>query len=159
MITFNADEIFEMAEQLERNGAQFYRIAAGSDSGDSRDLLLRLAEMEDDHVKTFASMRAELSEEEKQPVTADPENQAVLYLQAMVYGKVFNVDPSATLAGTKGMEDVLDIAISLEKDSIVFYLSMKEVVPGAAGKDKLDVIIKEELGHIVDLRNQLEALK
>ena len=27
-ITFNADEIFEMAEEMERNGAWFYRRAA-----------------------------------------------------------------------------------------------------------------------------------
>ena len=30
MYDFNADEIFEMAEQLERNGAKFYRAAAES---------------------------------------------------------------------------------------------------------------------------------
>jgi len=27
-IPFNADEVFEMAEQIERNGARFYRAAA-----------------------------------------------------------------------------------------------------------------------------------
>ena len=27
-VTFNADEVFEMAEQIERNGAKFYRAAA-----------------------------------------------------------------------------------------------------------------------------------
>ena len=26
---FNADEVFEMAEQIEKNGAKFYRNAAG----------------------------------------------------------------------------------------------------------------------------------
>ena len=157
MITFNADDIFEMAVQIERNGAKFYRIAANSAGNDSRDLLLALADMEDDHEKTFTSMRAELSETEKQPITAVPDNKAALYLQTMVYGKVFGVDPSAVLASTKGMEDILTTAIGLEKDSIVFYLSMKQVVPSLAGKEKLDAIIEEEIGHIVDLENQLEA--
>ena len=30
MITFNADEILEMAQRIERNGAAFYRKAAAS---------------------------------------------------------------------------------------------------------------------------------
>ena len=33
MITFNPDEIFEMAEQIERNGAKFYRKAAERTAG------------------------------------------------------------------------------------------------------------------------------
>ena len=56
-------------------------------------------------------------------------------------------------------EEVLNIAIGLEKDSIVFYESMKNVVPDAAGKNKLNAIIKQEIGHIVELRNQLQVLK
>ena len=66
-ITFNADEIFEMAEQIERNGVKFYNKAAGNVSdGEVRAMLLALAEMEVDHEKTFSAMRAELSDPEKQ---------------------------------------------------------------------------------------------
>ena len=45
---FTADDVFEMAEKLERNGAQFYRKAA-ENAGDSeaKAFLIRLAEMED----------------------------------------------------------------------------------------------------------------
>ena len=67
---FSANEIFEMAEQLERNGAKFYRTSAeGVKDPASRDLLQSLADMEDTHEKTFASMRASLSDEAT--VTAD----------------------------------------------------------------------------------------
>lgn len=158
MITFNADETFEMAEQMERNGAKFYRKAAEPAAGENRDLLLRLAAMEDDHEKTFAAMRAELSTAEKRPVTADPDNVAALYLRAMADGKVFDSDPSEALSGAEPMEEVLKTAIGLEKDSVVFYQSMKEMVPGAAGKERIDAIIKEEIGHILDLTRQLEVL-
>ena len=42
-ITFNADEIFEMAEQIERNGATFYREAAGNTlDADVKEMLLSL---------------------------------------------------------------------------------------------------------------------
>ena len=159
MFTFNADEVFEMAEQIERNGAKFYRKAAEPVDGENRQLLLRLAAMEDDHEKTFAAMRTELSDAEKRSITADPNDEGALYLQAMADGKVFQADPAGALAGRESMEEVLNIAIGLEKDSIVFYESMKNVVPDAAGKDRIDAIIKQEIGHIVDLRNQLRVLK
>ena len=158
MITFNADEIFEMAEQIERDGAKFYRKAAQSADDEGRDLLLRLADMEDDHEKTFAAMRSELTDA-KERYTPDPDNQAALYLQAVADGKVFGLDPSEDLSGTESMEDILTTAIGLEKDSVVFYESMKEIVQTTAGGEKVAAIITEEVGHIVDLRNQLEALK
>ena len=159
MITFNADEIFEMAEQIERDGAKFYRKAAQSADDEGRDLLLRLADMEDDHEKTFAAMRSELTDAKERYTTPDPDNQAALYLQAVADGKVFDSDPSEDLSGTESMEDILTTAIGLEKDSVVFYESMKEIVQTTAGREKVAAIIAEEVGHIVDLRNQLEALK
>ncbi|MDY6914322.1 MAG: ferritin family protein [Planctomycetota bacterium] len=157
MITFNADEIFEMAEQIERNGAKFYRKAAEPADGGCRKLLLRLAAMEDDHEKTFAEMRRNLSDAEKRPITADPDNEGALYLQAMADGKVFEADPAGQLSGQEPIEDILQTAIGLEKDSVVFYNGMKDVV--AAGKEKIDAIIKQELGHILDLTKQLKAAK
>ena len=55
---FNADNVFEMAEQIERNGALFYRQAANDVADpDAKQFLLDLAAMEDDHEKTFAVMR------------------------------------------------------------------------------------------------------
>lgn len=73
-ITFNADEIFEMAEQIERNGAKFYRAAAEKFSA-VRQVLLDLAAMEDEHQSTFAAMRAQLTAPEQQPILFDPEGQ------------------------------------------------------------------------------------
>jgi rubrerythrin len=51
------------------------------------------------------------------------------------------------------------MAIGLEKDSIVFYVGLKESVSPRAGKDKVQAIIKEEIGHIAILSQKLEALK
>ena len=159
MISFNADEIYEMAEQIERNGAKFYRRAADLADRGGRTLLLRLAAMENDHEKTFAAMRAELSVAQKRPITADPDSEAALYLRAMADGKVFAAHPDDAFAGRKSMRDILLIAIGLEKDSIVFYESMKEIVPPPAGKERLDDIIRQEIGHIVDIGEQIAALK
>jgi rubrerythrin len=46
------------------------------------------------------------------------------------------------------MVEILKSAIEAEKDSIVFYLGMKEGVPEKLGKGRLEAIIKEEMGHI-----------
>ena len=159
-IPFNADEVFEMAEQIERNGAKFYRAAAVK-FPEVRQVLSDLAAMEDEHEKTFAAMRAELSGTEMEPPVFDPDGQAQMYLRAMADEYVFDIktDPLEQLAGQETPEDVLKMAIGLEKDSIAFYVGLKESVSRKAGKDKVEAIIKEEMGHIVTLSQKLEALK
>ena len=163
-ITFNAFEIFEIAEQLERNGAKFYRKAARSIADqDLRQILLELADMEAEHEETFAGMRKQLSESDKdwQLRVFDPENELSLYLQAMANGHVFDLrkDPSKQLRSTETVEDILKLAIDAEKDSIVFYLGLKDFVPIRAGKDKVEEIIKEEMSHIAVLNRRFPASK
>ena len=87
---FNADDIFEMAEQIERNGAKFYRTAAEKVADSSaKELLLWLAGMEDEHEKTFALLRADLSKKEKAATVFDPEGESALYLRALADIEVF----------------------------------------------------------------------
>lgn len=157
MINFNADEIFEIAEQIERNGARFYRAAAESADGDAEQFLLKLAAMEDDHEKTFAEMRSALAASEKKTVTFDPQDEGAQYLQAMADGRVFRGDPCELLAGGKSMDEVIEIAISLEKDSIIFYQCMKPLVPAELGRDRLHDIINQEIGHILLLTKAREG--
>ena len=157
---FSADEIFEMAEQIERNGAKFYRKAAdGIDDKKEASILLDLAAMEKDHEKTFAAMRTDLSGVETEPTAFDPQGEAALYLQAFADGHVFDpkADPSAKLTGKESLNDILRIAIGLEKDSIVFYLGIRDTVKKKQGKEKIDGIIREEMSHITGLSKQLSA--
>jgi len=159
---FNPSEILEMAEQIERNGARFYRRAAeGTVDSRNRQLLVHLAAIEDEHEKTFASMRANLTDAEQETTVFDPEGQAALYLRAMADGHVFDVkaDPAKLLTGKETMEDILQKAMGMEKDSIVFYLGMKELVPERLGKGKVDAIIKEEMNHLASLGSELAALR
>jgi len=161
-ITFNAFEIFEMAEQIERNGIKFYRKAAeGISDKDTRQMLLELAAMEAEHEKTFAEMKKQLSGKQREPRVFDPDNEMALYLQAAANGHVFDpkYDLSEQLTGTESVEDILKLAIGAEKDSIVFYLGLKDFVPVRAGKDKVEAIIKEEMGHIAVLNRKIAASK
>lgn len=157
---FNADEVFEMAEQIERNGAEFYRSAAEKLS-EMREVFLELAEMEAEHLRTFQDMRDELSAAEQEPVVFDPDDEAQMYLRVMADGRVFDLraDPTEKLTGKETVDDILRMAIGLERDSIVFYVGLKEAVSRQAGKDRVQAIIKEEMSHIAALSERLSALK
>jgi len=160
-IQFNADEIFEMAEEIERKGARFYRQAAQSGaSARTRERLIELAQMEEDHLRIFATMRKESSGQQWAETVYDPQGEVALYLRAMTSGKVFDVktDPSTRLTGKETMEEILHIAIGLEKDSIIFYLGIKDMVPENLGREQIDRIIKEEMSHITTLNEELKAL-
>jgi len=159
-VTFNADEVFEMAEQIERNGVKFYRVAADK-LPSVKQVLLDLASMEEEHEKTFADMRAQLSGREQEAMVFDPNDEAQMYLQVAADGNVFDTrtEPTEKLKGIDTLEDILKMAINMEKDSIAFYAGLKEWVPPSAGRDKVEGIIREEFGHIATLSEKLSALK
>lgn len=159
---FNADEIFQIAEQIERNGAMFYRKMAGTISDENiKKELQNLEAMENDHEKTFSSLRANLSAKERKQTTFDPEDETALYLKALSDIRVFDKQAEKDFVVPAGSSEeeitrkIFREAINLEKESIVFYIGIKELVPEALGKKKIDEIIKEEMGHIRLLSSKL----
>jgi rubrerythrin len=163
---FNADEIFEVAEQIERNGAKFYRAAAElARLADSAAMLRRLADMEDRHRKIFAAMREKLWRENPEwlPKFFNPKNEnlAAQYMRSLASGLVFDPasDPGRDLGRNDTPRGVLSVAIGLEKDSIIFYLGVKDAVPADEGRDRVDQIIHEEMMHINLLTRELSGLR
>jgi rubrerythrin len=156
---FTADEVLEMAERIETKGAQFYRKAAKYHAG-ARDLLLQIAAQEDLHFKAFAEMRKSLSPNEKQ-LAYDPYGEADLYLKAMVDGYAFDInrDPAEAITGKESLDAIFSTAIGLEKDSIAFYLGLRDLVPPAFGKDRVNDIVKQEMQHIAWLSNKRAGTK
>ncbi len=160
-ITFNADEVFEMAEEFECNGANFYRKAASFFEDTNKcKLLEELAVMEDGHLAIFREMRAHLKSQEKEITTFDPDNEAGMYLRAMADGHVFDMttDPCDFLTGNETMAEILKKALLCEKDSVVFYLGIKDMVSDSEGKGKVEAVIREEMGHISLLNKHLAEL-
>lgn len=153
---FNADDILQIAIDIEKNGAAFYRTSAKKiDDPSAKTLLLDLAAMEDEHEKTFQALRRSLSDDEKASTVFDPGGEAVLYLKALADTRVFF---EKTIDSSK-LEGILKEAITAEKDSIVFYLGMKELVPETLGKKRIDAIIREEMSHIKLLSKELVAVR
>jgi rubrerythrin len=160
-INFNADEILAMAEQIERNGAAFYRRAAEAtrDPG-TRTRLAELAEWELGHEKLFTEMRQGLTPAERTELSFDPDGDAVHYLRVMADRHVFNVnkDPAALLSGKETTPQMLDIALGFERDTILFFQAMEGAVPPSVGKDKVQRLIQEEITHVAFLSREKERL-
>ena len=116
--------------------------------------------MQEGHDTGFADMRKELSAQMKEPATFDPDNEAAHYLQAMAdaRGTEGKISTNFTLTGEESIEEILNIGINAERNSVCFYTGMKELVPSAAGKEQVDTIIKEELSHIGILLKKLQTL-
>ena len=149
---FNANDIFEIAIKIEQNGAIFYRDAAKKvEKEEHKRFLLELARMEDNHEITFANMQKGLKDEESFPTTFDPDDENALYLKALADTRIFfeKKQPDNSFQG------ILSTAIQAEKDSIAFYLGMKEMVSAKLGQSKINDIIKEEMSHIRILAGKL----
>ncbi len=156
---FNADEVFAMAVQVERNGQAFYQKAADIQNDDAtRSFFLELVEMEKAHVTTFQAMREQFADSGE---TMDMYDEGGQYLAAVADGYRIEGAPSVTaaLTGNETVDDILRMAIRLEKDAVLFYLGIKDVVPEGLGKDKIDLIIDEEKQHLVTLSAELRKAR
>jgi len=129
--TFNAIEVFEIAEQIERNGEVFYRRAAerfrDSEAG---GIFAKLAGWEVKHEAAFAALRKQLAKEPDELLRIDPENLPV-DAKAMAGLSAFGINTDATV-------------------------ELKEFVPVAVAVSEIDDIIAEELRHV---RTIIEALE
>lgn len=151
---FNIEEIFEMAEQIERNGARFYRSAAETvDKPEEKTFLMDLAEREDEHDEVFQTLRAALTVNYKDNSAYDPGSESIQYLRVLADARVF-FDKDIN---TSSMEAILKSAILIEKDSIAFYLGLKDVITEKRDKNTIDTIINEEMQHIRLLGTELLA--
>jgi rubrerythrin len=150
-MNFNAREIFDIGVQIETNGKAFYEAAAKKTAETAtREFFLELAAWEGTHIKLFGELRDALPTAAGNTPLFDPNDEAALYLQATADSHVFvkNKDMVALVAGCKGPLDILDIAMTFEKDSVVFYTTMKKVVAKNLGQDKVERLIDEEIKHI-----------
>jgi len=117
--------------------------------------------MELKHEKIFAHLKEKIvGQPQLLSRLIDPNSNAAGYLHAFADGYIFNLndDPSNFLNDQRSLEEILNYAIGLEKDSIVFYYGLQDLVPSEFGKDKINLIIKEELKHIFFLNDKIKKL-
>lgn len=155
---FNADEVLELACQIERYGARFYRLAAKRLADEvTQKLLVDLAAYEDQHLETFMALKAGAAAGDA--ALAGLDEVTTQYLQAMANGLIFDVDgdPADRLGGGESVDEILRLALQMEQDSIAFYTGLQAAMPAAWGPEKLDQVIREERSHVVHISTVLAA--
>ncbi len=160
-ITFNADEIYNIAEQIERNGQNFYRDSARRvKESVAKQVLQDLGEMEAGHLKTFQALHAGLTEQAREEITWDPQGEAGAYLKAAADSHVFktNSDPTSLLKDNTDAREILELALQFEKDSVIYFLGVADMVPDHLGKADVLGLAKQEQGHIALIQRTLSQL-
>jgi rubrerythrin len=157
----NTDEIFQVGVQIEANGRAFYEAAAeGASDPGVRALCRELAAWETRHVELFENLRRALPESAREGQVFDPDSEESGYVKAAADGHVFvkNTDVGALAAKCRTGRDILDLAIGFEKDSVVFYAAMKNLVPKEYAAQSIDALVDEELRHIAMLTKERDKV-
>jgi len=158
MENFSVREVIEQAVQTEKLGYQFYDSMAQkfAKKEDFRKLFETLAKKELQHEKTFSKLVKTVTDEE--PEGWDEVSQ---YLRAIVESEFFLGKNKSlpSLRHVKTVENAVSFALGFEKETLLYYHAIKDVVKE---KDVMDKIIAEEKSHIIWLSRfeiGLERLK
>lgn len=147
----NVDEVYQVGVEIEKNGRAFYQAAAAATADPAvRALCEGLAEWETRHVELFEKLRRELPPESREGGAFDPADEEGQYLRAAADDHVFRkgTDIAALVAKCHTPRALLDLAIQFEKDSVVYYTAMKQLMPVCEACGSVDALIAEELRHI-----------
>jgi rubrerythrin len=146
---FSADEVFQIALELEQTGQVFYEaLAVACGHAHVADLCRRLARQEAEHYRTFQRLRGSAASGHA-PAALAPEEQE--FIQTMINQRVVP-DPARArrIAREGGLGKTLDLAIRMEHDSVAFYRSLLKVLDGVDAQ-AVATIIREEQKHARDL--------
>lgn len=153
-ISFSGSELINIAIGIEQRGVAFYDIMARSTENESaRELFSYLTNMEREHIRIFQGM---LGEADKYQLPERYAEEYTEYLQALVDSAVFTDDFVTSQMTTQANSDVqaLELGMAAEKDSILFYYEMSDIVP-----QKIQPVVKRILGEEKTHLRQLSALK
>ena len=156
MAIFTSSELIEVALGIERNGAAYYSSLAESATDASlKDTYNHLADMEREHIKIFQKM-LDSAGKYQLPYAGEAAEEYEQYLKALVDSTVFTDDKVARQMAQKAASpaEAIQLALGAEKDSILFYSEMRDLVP-KQDRPSIDKIINEEKSHM----RQLSSLK
>lgn len=149
-ITFSARELLNIAVGIERRGIAFYdTMVKSTENAVARDIFRYLADMERMHIHIFQGM---LGEADKYQIPETYTGEYTAYLQALVDSAIFTDDTITSEMATRASSDIeaMELAIGAEKDSILFYYEMREILPQPV-QPMVTKIIAEEKAHLREL--------
>ncbi len=153
MSVYSVNEIIELAVQIEHNGYAFYNEAIKHRGLDAKSLslLTLLRDQELNHEKTFLALR---DDQDMQNLILSQDWELVAsYLKTIVEARIFNSPDAAINLATnaKDIKDIIDFAIQFEKDTLLFFHTIKDAISNPKAENALAIIIHEEISHILKL--------
>lgn len=147
----------DLAIETEEIGIKFYQRVAKKfeDKPAVAETFRRLSDDEKIHAERFRKILEQEAPEDEPPVST--ERYRLEYLRAISRSEIFKREEMENLRDkVESMEDALQLAIDLEKNTLHLYLGLRDTV----GKhEALDQIIEEERNHIVRIFSMLEKIK
>ena len=113
-----------------------------------------MAEQERKHANWFTHLKS------VKPVSAEQKEMEAVgqtLLQDMVKGNDFLLDET-NLEKSRSVKDVLEISISFEEDTILFYQFLLDFLDDEEDQKQLQRIITEEQSHITQLEQMLATV-
>ena len=144
---YSAKELIDIAVGIERRGIIYYDVIARStDDDQARAVFEGLARMERVHLATFQHMLDNLGGARVN------EGEEEGYIATLLEDAVFTDDSVTADVAAQADTDIkaLDLAIGAEKDAILYYYELRDLLPedlaGLVGR-----IISEEKRHLAQL--------
>ena len=156
-VFFSGSELVKIAIGIERNGASFYDSLAKSTGNEiTKGVYEYLADEERKHIEVFQSMLGSVAD--YHPLETYTEEYD-LYLKALVDSAVFSDAEAAREMAQKVDSDAeaIQMALGAEKDSILFYSEMRDLVR-RSDREVINKIIEEEKSHLRQLSELKENL-
>lgn len=155
---FKPSEILKIALRIEENGREYYLEAKErATTPEMADLFGFLADEEVRHLEVFSKMLAGVGEG-KVPESYPGEHDA--YIRALAAGHVFTRDAVGKdmVAKAKDEKEILKFALGFEKDSILLYYEMLDLVP-ASKREVVEEVIREEKSHVRKLDEIRDSIR
>lgn len=145
---FSGCEVLDIAVQIEKNGISFYKaLYERASSKEAKKVLEILVAEEKEHEKFFRELFG-------QSCSHDPEGaypqEYYSYMRTLASSFMFSDEEEQALHPIDSFKEGIEAGMQMEKDSILFYLGIRENVP-EKDKEKLDRVISAEKKHLSKL--------
>lgn len=160
MSFFDKNDVVEMAVKMERNGFKFYDEGLKRNDLDDmqKELIKKLRDDEVSHEKTFLSLRNKLDDYDIR--NEKNWDEIEFYADTLVGTHVFSKPDSAIKLANKAKngKELFEYAVKFEKDTLLFFHSIRKYVKNKKAIDAVDKIINEEILHVEQLNNILTKI-
>ena len=153
MTVLKMSEFIAMAVRDEETGEAFYtELARSAPTDDMRGAFAKMAGQEHAHAERFRAMQAEVGAykpTERQPGEYEG------YFHSLLEMRAFGTpaEAAAKAKAIKNPREAVEIAMRMEKDTLLFYMELLEFLPEQQGRYVHEIIGEEQM-HV----NQLTAL-